>query len=289
MDREQIIRTITEGRAVLGLEFGSTRIKAVLIGDDFIPFAQGNHDWENRLEDGVWTYHMDDIWGGLQDCYADLVRDVKEQYGVELTKLAALGISGMMHGYLAFDKEGNLLVPFRTWRNTMTEQSAAELTAAFDFNIPQRWTIAHIYQAVLNGEAHVPQVDFVTTLAGYIHWQLTGQKVVGVGEASGIFPIDSETNDYNAGMLDKMDELLAAKGVAWKIRDVLPKVKVAGEDAGVLTAEGAKLLDPSGKLEAGAPMAAPEGDAGTGMTATNSVAARTGNVSAGTSIFAMIV
>ena len=289
MDREQIIRTITEGRAVLGLEFGSTRIKAVLIGDDFIPFAQGNHDWENRLEDGVWTYHMDDIWGGLQDCYADLVRDVKEQYGVELTKLAALGISGMMHGYLAFDKEGNLLVPFRTWRNTMTEQSAAELTAAFDFNIPQRWTIAHIYQAVLNGEAHVPQVDFVTTLAGYIHWQLTGQKVVGVGEASGIFPIDSETNDYNEEMLDKMDGLLAAKGVAWKIRDVLPKVKVAGEDAGVLTAEGAKLLDPSGKLEAGAPMAAPEGDAGTGMTATNSVAARTGNVSAGTSIFAMIV
>ena len=213
MDREQIIRTITEGRAVLGLEFGSTRIKAVLIGDDFIPFAQGNHDWENRLEDGVWTYHMDDIWGGLQDCYADLVRDVKEQYGVELTKLAALGISGMMHGYLAFDKEGNLLVPFRTWRNTMTEQSAAELTAAFDFNIPQRWTIAHIYQAVLNGEAHVPQVDFVTTLAGYIHWQLTGQKVVGVGEASGIFPIDSETNDYNEEMLDKMDGLLAAKGV----------------------------------------------------------------------------
>ena len=245
MMQMDIKQYLEEGRGCLGIELGSTRIKAVVIDDDFHVLASGVHNWENRLENGIWTYSMEDVRTGLQAAYQDLLKNAFAKTGAVIRSYRAAGISGMMHGYLPFDENGELLAVFRTWRNTMTEQSAAELTAAFDFNIPQRWTIAHIYQAVLNGEAHVPQVDFVTTLAGYIHWQLTGQKVVGVGEASGIFPIDSETNDYNEEMLDKMDGLLAAKGVAWKIRDVLPKVKVAGEDAGVLTAEGAKLLDPT--------------------------------------------
>lgn len=280
---------IQEGKAVLGIEFGSTRIKAVLIGEDYAPIAAGSHRWENRLDQGIWTYTLDDIWSGLQDCYADLAADVREKYGVGLTRLAGFGVSAMMHGYMAFDQAGELLVPFRTWRNTMTEQAAAELTREFAFNIPQRWSIAHLYQAVLNGEEHVDRIDFITTLAGYVHWKLTGQKVLGVGDASGMFPIDSSTGDYNRKMLQKFNALMAGRGCEWKLADILPESLPAGADAGTLTPEGAKLLDPSGALQAGVPMCPPEGDAGTGMVATNSVAVRTGNVSAGTSVFAMVV
>lgn len=280
---------ILAGKTALGLEFGSTRIKAVLVGPDNSPIASGAHDWENRLENGIWTYSLEDIWTGLQDAYAQLAQDVTAQYGVELETIGAIGFSAMMHGYMAFDKAGNLLVPFRTWRNTITGPAAKELTELFQFNIPQRWSIAHLYQAILNGEEHVPQVDFFTTLDGYIHWQLTGQKVLGVGEASGMFPIDSDTCDFNQRMIDQFDELVADKGYPWKLRDLLPKVLNAGEPAGVLTEEGAKLLDVSGKLKAGIPLCPPEGDAGTGMAATNSVKQRTGNVSAGTSVFSMVV
>jgi sugar (pentulose or hexulose) kinase len=280
---------IEAGKAVLGIEFGSTRIKAVLIDEEHKPIASGAHDWENRLENGVWTYSLDDIWGGLRDCYANLVADVQEKYQVPIKKLAAIGISGMMHGYLAFSKEGELLVPFRTWRNTITGEAAAELTKLFSFNIPQRWSIAHLYQAILNGEDHVGKIDFLTTLAGYIHWQLTGERVLGVGEASGMFPIDSAAKNYNARMIEQFDGLDNVKKYSWKLEEILPKVLVAGDAAGVLTEEGARLLDVSGNLEAGIPLAPPEGDAGTGMSATNSVAVRTGNVSAGTSVFAMVV
>ncbi len=289
MNIEAIAKLISEGKAVLGIELGSTRIKAVLIGEDHAPIASGDHTWENRLENGVWTYHLDDVWAGIQDAYANMVADVKAKYNVELTKLAAFGVSAMMHGYLPFNKDGKQICEFRTWRNTMTGEAAAELTDLLGFNIPQRWSIAHLYQAMLNGEAHVKNIDHLTTLAGYVHWQLCGQKVLGVGEASGMFPIDSEKCDYDQKMIDLVDSLAAVKGYEWKLRGILPQVQGAGEDAGVMTAEGAKLLDPTGKLEAGALMAPPEGDAGTGMVATNAVAARTGNVSAGTSVFAMIV
>ena len=280
---------IVSGKTFLGIEFGSTRIKAVLTDADHTPIASGSHEWENRLDHGIWTYTMDDIWGGLQDCYRDLKKDVKEQYGVTLTKIRAIGFSAMMHGYLAFDKAGELLVPFRTWRNTITEEAAAALTKEFSYNIPQRWSIAHLYQAMLNKEEHVKDIAFFTTLAGFIHWKLTGEKVLGVGDASGMFPIDSNTKDYDAAMLDKFDALAEPYGFDWSLRDILPKVLVAGENAGTLTAEGARLLDTDGELEAGIPVCPPEGDAGTGMAATNSVAVRTGNVSAGTSVFAMIV
>ena len=280
---------IAAGKAVLGIEFGSTRIKAVLVDEDRLPIASGAHDWENRLEDGVWTYTLDDIWTGLQDCYKKMTEDVMEQYGVKVEKLAGIGFSAMMHGYLAFDKDGNLLVPFRTWRNTITQQASEALTEAFQFHIPQRWSIAHLYQAILNGEEHVPQVDFFTTLDGYIHWQLTGEKVLGVGSASGMFPIDPETKNYYTSMIEKFDELVAPKGYPWKVENLLPKVLLAGDPAGVLTEEGAKKLDPTGTLQPGCPLCPPEGDAGTGMVATNSVKQRTGNVSAGTSVFAMIV
>ena len=282
-------QTIENGKAVLGIEFGSTRIKAVLIDEEHNPIATGAHDWENQLVDGIWTYSLDMIWNGIQDCYTKMADDAKKKYSVTITKLAAIGISGMMHGYLPFDKEGNLLVPFRTWRNTITGEAAAELTKVFDFNIPQRWSIAHLYQAILNKEEHVKKIDYFTTLAGYIHWQLTGQKVMGVGEASGMFPIDSATRNYDAKMLEKFDALDNVKAYSWKLEEILPKVLTAGENAGTLTAEGAKKLDVSGNLEGGIPLAPPEGDAGTGMTATNSVAVRTGNVSAGTSVFAMVV
>ncbi|HIR26618.1 MAG TPA: FGGY-family carbohydrate kinase [Candidatus Choladousia intestinigallinarum] len=281
--------TIVQGKAVLGIEFGSTRIKAVLIDEKNVPIASGSHDWENQLENGIWTYSLEAIWAGLQDSYAKMAEDVKNQYGTEIKSLAAIGFSAMMHGYMAFNEAGELLVPFRTWRNTITEQAAEALSEAFDFQIPQRWSIAHLYQAILNGEEHVKDVAFMTTLAGYIHWKLTGEKVLGVGEASGMFPIDMETKDYDAGMVAKFDELTAPKGFPWKLADIMPKVLVAGENAGVLTEEGAKLLDVSGNLAAGIPLCPPEGDAGTGMAATNSVAQRTGNVSAGTSVFAMIV
>ncbi|MBR4719441.1 MAG: FGGY-family carbohydrate kinase [Lachnospiraceae bacterium] len=280
---------IESGRAVMGLEFGSTRIKAVLIGEDYAPIASGGHVWKNKYKNGVWTYSLDDIHNGLQDCYRALKEDVKTQYGVKLKKLAAIGISGMMHGYLPFDKNGKLLVPFRTWRNTITGEAAAALTREFDFNIPQRWSIAHLYQAILNGEEHVKNISYFTTLAGYIHWKLTGEKVMGVGEASGMFPINDDTRDYDKKMMGKFDALIADKGFSWKLEDIIPKVLYAGDNAGKLTEEGAKFLDPSGDLMAGIPLCPPEGDAGTGMTATNSVAKRTGNVSAGTSFFAMVV
>lgn len=281
--------TIVSGKAVLGIEFGSTRIKAVLVDENNAPIASGAHDWENRLENGIWTYTLDDVWSGLQDCYQKMTEDVKRQYGVAVEKLGAIGFSAMMHGYLAFDRSGELLVPFRTWRNTITQQASEALTEAFQFHVPQRWSIAHLYQAILNGEEHVPNVDFITTLDGYIHWQLTGEKVLGVGSASGMFPIDSDTKDYYASMIQKFDEMVAPKGFPWKVEDLLPKVLVAGDRAGILTEEGAKKLDPTGTLQAGCPLCPPEGDAGTGMAATNSVKQRTGNVSAGTSVFAMIV
>ena len=280
---------IASGKAVLGIEFGSTRIKAVLIDEMHKPIASGSHEWENRLENNIWTYSLDDIWGGLQDCYQDLVKDVKAKYGVELTKLGAVGFSAMMHGYMAFNKEGELLVPFRTWRNGITGEAAAKLTELFHYNIPQRWSIAHLYQAILKKEAHVKDVAFFTTLAGYIHWQLTGKKVLGVGDASGMFPIDPETGNYDAKMLAQFGDLVAKENLGWKLDDILPQVLTAGDEAGVLTEAGAKLLDLSGKLEAGCPLCPPEGDAGTGMVATNSVGQRTGNVSAGTSIFGMVV
>ncbi len=285
-DAKQIIES---GKAVLGIEFGSTRIKAVLVDEQCNPIASGAHDWENRLDNGVWTYTLDDIWGGLQDCYKQMTEDVKAQYGIAVTELAAIGFSGMMHGYMAFNAQDELLVPFRTWRNTITGEAAAELTKVFNFNIPQRWSIAHLYQAILNGEEHVKDITFFTTLAGYIHWQLSGQKVLGVGEASGMFPIDSKTCNYNEKMLDQFSNLEKVKAYDWDIREILPKALPAGADAGVLTEEGAKLLDVTGNLKPGCPMAPPEGDAGTGMAATNSVAVRTGNVSAGTSVFAMVV
>ena len=280
---------IASGRAVLGIELGSTRIKAVLIGPDHTPIASGDHGWENRYEDGVWTYHMDDVWAGLQDAYRNLCADVEAKCGEKLTKVAAMGFSAMMHGYLPLDGNGALLVPFRTWRNTMTARAAAELTERFSFNIPQRWSIAHLYQAMLNGEEHVKDIVYLTTLAGYVHYRLTGEKVLGVGEASGMFPIDSNTCDYDQTMIDSFDALAAEKGYPWRLRDILPRVLSAGEDAGTLTSEGARRLDPTGALEPGCPLAPPEGDAGTGMAATNAVAPRTGNVSAGTSVFAMIV
>ncbi|MCC8046482.1 MAG: FGGY-family carbohydrate kinase [Clostridiales bacterium] len=290
VDAAKAKETIESGKAILGLEFGSTRIKAVLVDEANQPIASGSHEWENQLLDGsIWTYSLDAVWSGLQDCYSDLAADVKKKYDTEIVNLAAIGFSAMMHGYLAFDKNDELLVPFRTWRNTITEQAAKELSELFQFNIPQRWSIAHLYQAILNGEEHVKDVTFITTLAGYMHWQMTGQKVLGIGDASGMFPIDSETRDYNQKMMDQFDALVAPKGYPWKLREILPKALLAGEDAGFLTEEGAKKLDVSGKLKSGIPIAPPEGDAGTGMAATNSVAVRTGNVSAGTSVFAMIV
>lgn len=288
--KEMSAKTIIEsGKAILGIEFGSTRIKAVLIDTDNNPIAQGSFEWENQLVDGLWTYSIDTIWKGLQDCYADLRKNVKAEYDCEIKQLAAIGISAMMHGYMAFGKNENILVPFRTWRNTNTAKAAAELSELFHFNIPLRWSISHVYQAILNGEDHINKIDFLTTLAGYIHWQLTGKKVLGVGDASGMLPIDSNTNNYDAEMVAKFDKLIEPKNLGWKILDILPEVLNAGEDAGVLTEEGAKKLDPSGTLQAGTPLCPPEGDAGTGMVATNAVRQRTGNVSAGTSSFSMIV
>ena len=280
---------IIANKTALGIEFGSTRIKAVLVDDKNQPIASGAHEWENRYENGVWTYSLDDIWTGIQDCYQDMAKDVKAKYDIELESVGAFGVSAMMHGYMPFNKEGELLVPFRTWRNNITGEASEKLMELFNYNIPQRWSIAHLYQAILNGEEHVKDIDYITTLEAYVHWKLTGEKVLGVGDASGMFPIDTTKADYNQEMVDKFDELVAPYGFSWKLRDIMPKALVAGEDAGVLTEEGAKLLDVTGKLKAGIPMCPPEGDAGTGMVATNSVAVRTGNVSAGTSVFAMIV
>lgn len=286
---ENVKNIILNAETALGIEFGSTRIKSVLVDLKGSPLASGSFDWENSYKNGVWTYSLDEVFEGLRASFAALKKSVYDKYGVKLETVGSMGISGMMHGYLAFDKDGAQLAEFRTWRNTITAEAAEKLSALFDFNIPQRWSIAHLYQAILNGEEHVGRVDFIATLAAYVHYRLTGERVIGVGEASGMFPIDSRINDYDAAMLDKFDGCVADKGFPWKIRDILPRVLVAGERAGTLTAEGAAMLDPTGEFRPGVPMCPPEGDAGTGMVATNSVAVRTGNVSAGTSIFLMVV
>jgi sugar (pentulose or hexulose) kinase len=285
----KVKQEIMNGGTSLGMEFGSTRIKAVLIGSDHNTIASGSYEWENSLDNGIWTYSLKDVWMGLQTAYRQLASQVKEKYDLTITKLGSMGFSGMMHGYLPFDSEGEQLVPFRTWRNTTTEQAAVKLTDLFGFNVPQRWSIAHLYQAMLNGEEHVKNIDFLTTLAGYVHWKLTNQKVMGVGEASGMFPIDSTTGDYNGPMMEKFGKLIQKDNISWKLTNILPKVLNAGDMAGTLSVEGARLLDPTGNLQQGIPLCPPEGDAGTGMTATNSIRVRTGNVSAGTSIFAMVV
>ena len=294
-------QTIESGKAILGIEFGSTRIKAVLIDQDNKPIAQGSHEWENQLVDGLWTYSTEAIWYGVEDCYADLRRNVKREYDCEIEQLASIGISAMMHGYMAFGPNGKatrwapvsesekILAPFRTWRNTNTGKAAAELSKLFNYNIPLRWSISHLYQAILNGEEHVKDITYLTTLAGYIHWRLTDKKVLGIGDASGMIPVDPDTKTYNAEMVRKFNKLVAPYGFPWKLEDILPECLVAGQDAGVLTEHGAQRLDVSGHLKGGCPLCPPEGDAGTGMTATNSVKVRTGNVSAGTSSFSMIV
>ena len=289
MGVSEVKEAILNGKTTLGIEFGSTRIKAVLIGEDNAPIAAGNHEWENRYENNIWTYSLEDIWGGLQDSYRKMAEDVKEKYGVTLTKVGALGFSAMMHGYMAFNEAGELMVPFRTWRKTITEEASVKLTELFEFNIPQRWSIAHLYQAILNKEEHVKDISYLTTLEGYVHWKLTGKKVLGIGEAAGMLPVDPETKQYSRRMVDAFNELIAPEGFPWKLEEILPEILLAGDNAGCLTEEGARLLDTSGELEAGIPVCPPEGDAGTGMVATNSVAQRTGNVSAGTSVFAMVV
>ena len=288
MDTTQIAAAVKKGDTALGIELGSTRIKAVLIGPDHAPIATGAYDWENRLENGVWTYHLDDVWTGIQAAFRELREEVQSRCGVPLTTLGAMGVSAMMHGYLPFDQNEAQLCEFRTWRNTITEAEAQELTQLFQFNIPQRWSIAHLYRAIRQGEAHVRDIAFLTTLEGYVHWKLTGKKVLGVGEAAGMFPLD-ETGRFHPRMVGQFDEILQQRHIPWRLEDILPEILVAGDPAGELTPEGAKLLDPTGTLQVGIPLCPPEGDAGTGMTATNSVSARTGNVSAGTSIFAMVV
>ena len=282
-------QTIETGKAILGIEFGSTRIKAVLIDQENTPIAQGSHEWENQLVDGLWTYSTEAIWYGLQDCYAELRKDVRSRYDCEIESLAAIGFSAMMHGYMAFNEKHEILVPFRTWRNTNTGKAAAQLSQLFNFNIPLRWTISHLYQAILDNEEHVSEIKFLTTLAGYVHWQVTGKFVIGVGDASGIIPVDPNTKTYDQTMVEKFDNLVADKAFSWKLTDILPKTLLAGENAGFLTPEGAQRIDVSGHLKAGIPLCPPEGDAGTGMVATNAVKQRTGNVSAGTSSFSMIV
>lgn len=289
MDTKTVKESIIQGKTSLGIELGSTRIKAVLIDEKQQPIASGSHEWENQLIDGIWTYSLEEIWQGLQDSYLKLKDEVQKNFETELTTIGAIGFSAMMHGYMAFDQSDELLVPFRTWRNSITAEAEKELTGLFDYNIPQRWSIAHLYQAILNQEAHVKDVAFFTTLAGYVHWKLTGKKVLGIGDASGMFPIDPKIKNYDEQMITTFNQKIADNHYSWKLENILPQVLVAGEAAGTLTAEGAKLLDPSGSLTAGIPLCPPEGDAGTGMAATNSVAVRTGNVSAGTSVFAMIV
>jgi sugar (pentulose or hexulose) kinase len=283
------VELIAAGGAILGIEFGSTRIKAALIAPDTTPLASGSHTWENQLENGVWTYSMNEVWAGLAGCFAKLREDVRARYSVDLTKIAALGVSGMMHGYVALDRDGELLVPFRTWRNNITGKACAELTPLLDFAVPERWSIAHLYQSILEAQPHVARIAHLTTLAGYVHWKLTGEHKLGVGEASGMFPIDPRTGSWDAARMRKFDDFIAPKKLGWKLASILPEVLSAGLAAGKLTAEGALRLDPTGKLAAGVPLCPPEGDAGTGMVATNAVRPRSGNVSAGTSVFAMIV
>lgn len=284
--RAELIRA---GRAALGIELGSTRIKAALVASDGSPLASGSHGWESHLRHGVWTYGLDEVWSGIADCYAALVEDVRARYQVTPTRFAAMGVSGMMHGYIALDAQAHQLAPFRTWRNNITGNACQELSRLLEFNIPQRWSVAHLYQSILEGQEHVARVAHLFTLAGYVHWKLTGQRRVGVGEASGMFPIDPATGDWDAARAEKFDALLAPRRLPWKLRHILPGVSLAGSPAGELTPEGARLLDPSGRLEQGIPLCPAEGDAGTGMVATNCVRPRTGNVSAGTSVFAMIV
>jgi len=286
---DQTKNFIESGQAILGIEFGSTRIKAVLLDNDYKIIATGGHEWENRLIDQIWTYSMNDIWTGLAESYQDLAKNVKSRYGCTLTNLKSIGISGMMHGYMVFDSEENLLSPFRTWRNTFTEEASGGLNQLFNYNIPQRFSIAHLYQSILNDHGYIKDIHYMTTLAGFIHWQLTGEKAMGIGEASGMFPIDTKLKNYHQEMLAKFDDLVSRKNYPWRLENILPKVLVAGEQAGSLTAKGARLLDPTGNLQSGIPFCPPEGDAGTGMVATNSISVRTGNVSAGTSIFAMVV
>ncbi len=285
----RIAELIRSGQATIGIEMGSTRIKAVLVDADHVPLASGGFDWENSLVDGIWTYSLDEVWAGLQACFSELQEDVKEKYDVTITKVRAIGVSAMMHGYLVFDADDNQLVPFRTWRNNITGQASEELTQLFNYPIPQRWSIAHLYQAILNKEPHVDSIARVTTLAGYVHCKLTGENVIGIGEASGMFPVDVNALGYDKALIESFDSHVSNLGVSLKVEGLLPKVLVAGEQAGTLTEEGAKLLDPDGNLESGIPFCPPEGDAGTGMVATNSVGVRTGNVSAGTSVFAMLV
>lgn len=285
----EIAAKIRAGETSLGIEFGSTRIKAVLIDNSYTTIASGEHSWENRLRDGLWTYPLEEVWSGLQDAYASLADDVSATYGEQLTRVGTIGFSAMMHGYLAFDQHDRILVPFRTWRNTNTGEAHRKLSELFQYNIPERWSIAHLYQSIVNGEEHVPNVAFFTTLAGYVHWQLSGRKVLGIGDASGMFPIDPQTHTWERGLLHRFSSLPEVAKQPWKIDDILPVPLVAGQDAGRLSEAGAKLIDPTGTLQAGIPMAPPEGDAGTGMVATNSVRVRTGNVSAGTSIFATVV
>ncbi len=289
MKQDDVVKEILDGKTALGIEFGTTRIKAVLINEEFVPIASGSESWENRYEDGIWTYTLDDIWTNLQASYRNLYQDVFDTYGIQLKNIGAIGFSAMMHGYMPFDKNDNLLAPFRTWRNIMTEDASTRLTKLFNFYIPQRWSIAHLYQAILNEEPHVKDINFLTTLAGYVHWKLTGRKVLGIGEASGILPVDSKTKNYDEGMIELFNFQLVERNIPWKLQDIIPAVIQAGESAGTLTQEGARLLDPTGQLQPGIPLCPPEGDAITGMVATNSVSERSGNVSAGTSVFLMAV
>ncbi|MCM3770188.1 FGGY-family carbohydrate kinase [Priestia aryabhattai] len=287
--QESIKQAIAKGNTSLGIELGSTRIKAVLIDENFETIASGSYEWENLLEDGFWTYNLIDIITGLQRAYREMKQEVERSYGITIRTIGSIGISAMMHGYMAFDKTGELLVPFRTWRNATTSVAAKELTEHFQFNIPERWSIAHLYQAIINQEKHLPRIDLITTLGGYIHWLLTGSKALGIGDASGMFPIDERTQNYSEDMMKQFDELISHKGYPWKLTDILPTVHTSGEQAGTLTAIGASILDQSKNLQPSIPFCPPEGDAGTGMVATNSVRKRTGNVSVGTSVFAMIV
>lgn len=289
LELNDVRNAILNGKTVIGIELGSTRIKTVLIGADNTPIASGSHDWENSYVNNIWTYSLEDIWKGVQSSYRDMASQVKEKFGVAIQTTGSIGFSGMMHGYMVFDQDGNLLTPFRTWRNNITGQASEALTEVFNYPIPQRWSIAHLYQAILNQEEHISRINFLTTLAGYIHWKLTGKKVLGIGEASGVFPIDLETKDFNKKMIGQFNELISGRNLQWRLEDILPSVLGAGSKAGELTTAGAQLLDVTGQLQPGVPLCPPEGDAGTGMVATNSVAARTGNVSAGTSVFAMIV
>lgn len=289
MEKEKISEEIENGQAVLGIEFGSTRIKAVLINTENIPVASGCYDWENILVDGIWTYSMESVKEGMAVCYLNLKKNVHDKYNVTLRNLRAIGISAMMHGYIAVDKKNRLLTPFRTWRNNITEQASTKLSEVFSCQIPQRWTIAHLYQSIINNESYIPAIDYVSTLSGYVHRLLTGRRVIGIGDASGMFPVNSGIKNYNRSMMKQFDGLIQQKGYPWKLNDIFPEVLVAGQDAGYLTKDGTLLLDPSGDLKDGIPLCPPEGDAGTGMVATDSVEPGTGNISAGTSVFTMIV